>query len=196
MHEGGIIRRADGSAFGVSGGMAMKQVIVLAMHGAPPNDFPRGQVGEFFGLHGRLEQVSGPERERLQRRHDELEAEMRAWPRTAENDRFWAASLELGAHLGEATGQEVLVGFNEFCAPSLDEALDQAVESGAEQITVVTPMMTRGGEHSEVDIPAAVRRAQKRHPGVTFRYVWPFKTQEVARFLAAQIERSNINAPL
>jgi sirohydrochlorin cobaltochelatase len=196
MYEGGIIRRTDGSAFGISGGMAMKQVIVLAMHGAPPNDFPRGQVAEFFGLHGRLEGISGPERERLQRRHDELEAKMRAWPRTAETDRFWAASLELGAHLREATGLDVLVGFNEFCAPSLDEALDQAVEGGAGQITVVTPMMTRGGEHSEVDIPAALRRAHERHAGVSFRYVWPFETKEVAQFLASQIERSNINAPL
>ncbi len=168
----------------------MKQIIVLAMHGAPPNDFPRGQVAEFFSLHGRLEQASGPEREQLQRRHDELEAQMRAWPRTAENDRFWAASLELGAHLREATGHEVLVGFNEFCAPSLDEALDQAVEAGAEQITVVTPMMTRGGEHSEMDIPAAVRRAHERHAGVSFRYVWPFETKEVARFLATQIGKS------
>jgi sirohydrochlorin cobaltochelatase len=170
--------------------MAMKEVIVLAMHGAPPNDFPRGQVAEFFGLHGRLEHASGPERERLQHRHDELEAEMRAWPRTAENDPFWAASLELGAELREATGQEVVVGFNEFCAPSLDEALGQAVEAGAAEVTVVTPMMTRGGEHSEVEIPATVRRAEARHDGVSFRYVWPFETKEVARFLAAQIEKS------
>jgi sirohydrochlorin cobaltochelatase len=190
MQEGGIIGRVDGSAFDVSGGMAMVQVLVLAMHGAPPNDFPRGQVAEFFGLHGRLDHAPGPERVWLQRRHDELEAEMRAWPRRAENDPFWAASLELAAHLRETTGQEVMVGFNEFCAPSLDEALDQAVEAGAEQVTVVTPMMTRGGEHSEVDIPAAVRRAQARHADVSFRYVWPFDTKEVAQFLAAQIEKS------
>lgn len=168
----------------------MKQVIVLAMHGAPPNDFPRNEVGELVGLHGRLEHATGPEREGLQRRHDELETTMRNWPRTPQNDPFWAASLSLGRHLSQATECEVLVGFNEFCQPSLDGALDQAVAAGAEKITVVTPMMTRGGEHSEVDIPAAIRSARERHPGISFHYVWPFDPAEVARFLAAQIERS------
>ena len=47
--------------------------------------------------------------------------------------------------------------------------------------------MTRGGEHSELDIPAAVQRAQTRHPDLPILYVWPFDTGVVARFLAAQI---------
>lgn len=166
----------------------MKSVIVLAMHGAPPNDFPRAEIAELFGLHSRLEHAPQAQRAALQRRHDELDAQVRAWPRTTQNDRFWAASLALGEHLGQAAGCEVLVGFNEFCAPSLDETLDQAAASGATQVTVVTPMMTRGGEHSEVDIPAAIRQAEGRHPAVSFRYVWPFDMGEVARFLAAQIE--------
>jgi sirohydrochlorin ferrochelatase len=48
-------------------------------------------------------------------------------------------------------------------------------------------MMTRGGEHSEKDIPAAVQRARQRHPGVEMTYVWPFDLSQVARFLADQI---------
>ncbi len=168
----------------------MNAVIVLAMHGAPPNDFPEEKVAELFGLHGRLKHLSGPQRQALQNRHDELDAQMRAWPRTPENDPFWAASLEMASHLSQAADCQVLVGFNEFCAPSLDEALDQAAAHGAEQITVVTPMMTRGGEHAEEDIPVAIRRAQARHPHIPFRYAWPFEMAEVARFLANQIEKS------
>jgi sirohydrochlorin cobaltochelatase len=168
----------------------MKSVIVLAMHGAPPTDFDKEKVAELFALHGRLQHVSGPQRQALQSRHDELDAQMRAWPRTRENDPFWAASLEMAALLSQAADCQVLVGFNEFCAPSLDEALDQAVAHGAEQITVVTPMMTRGGEHAEEDIPAAIRRAEARHPGVLFRYAWPFEMAEVARFLANQIKKA------
>ena len=167
----------------------MQQVLVLAMHGAPPNDFPRAEVAELVGLHSRLEQVAGPQREALARRHDELDAIMRAWPRTPRNDPFWAASMEMADHLSRATGFEVIVGFNEFCAPDLDEALDQAASRHMQTITVITPMMTRGGEHAEVDIPGAIRRAQERHPGQTIRYVWPFEMDDVARFLAAQIGR-------
>jgi len=166
----------------------MKIVTVLAMHGMPPNDFPQPEIAELFGLHVRLEHAVGPKRASLERRYAALDASVRAWPRTAQNDPFYAGSQELGEQLSRATGREVLVGFNEFCAPSLDEALDQAIARGAERVIVITPMMTRGGEHSEVDIPAAIRRVQERNPGIPILYVWPFEASEVATFLAAQIE--------
>ena len=81
------------------------------------------------------------------------------------------------------------MGYNEFCAPSLDRALDQAAAREAEQVIVVTPMMTPGGEHAEEDIPAAIRRAEERHPALAFAYAWPFDVDDVARFLAAQVGR-------
>jgi sirohydrochlorin cobaltochelatase len=168
----------------------MKKVIILAMHGAPPRDFPEQEMREFFGLHARLEHASEPELAAMEGRYAELDAKMRAWPRTAENDRFWAASHELADRLGQAASAEVIVGFNEFCAPDLDEALERAVARDADQIVVVTPMMTRGGQHAEVDIPAAVRRAQERHLSVSISYVWPFDSGEVAEFLAGQISRA------
>jgi sirohydrochlorin cobaltochelatase len=158
------------------------------MHGAPPHDFPQSEVAELFSLEGRLARATGPEREALERRHLALDEKVRNWPRTAGNDPFWAASLALGEELARATGDEVLVGFNEFCTPSLDEALDRAASREADQVLVVTPMMTRGGEHSEVDIPAAVDAARARHPAASFTYVWPFDPPQVARFLAAQID--------
>lgn len=161
-------------------------VIVLAMHGMPPRDFPPREAAEFFSLHARPPH-GGPDDVILQRRKAFLEAKMREWPRTAENDPFHAGSYALAAHLSQAAGVPVVVGFNEFCAPSLDEAFDRAAASGARRVLVMTPMMTRGGKHSEVDIPEAVRRAKERHPGISFHYVWPFDPAAVADFLAAQI---------
>ena len=169
----------------------METIIVLAMHGAPALDFPPADLAELMSLHGRLASpraAGGEERAALVARHDALDARVRAWPRTADNDPFWAASLELGEHLSGAMGRPVIVGFNEFCAPSLDEALNRAVAQGAGQVQVVTPMMTRGGEHAEIDIPAALERARTRHPGVSFVYTWPFPVDAVARFLAEQME--------
>ncbi len=167
----------------------MKTVVVLAMHGAPPNDFPRQEMGEFFGLRTRLDHSAGPERAALERRHAELEAKMRAWPRTAQNDPYFAGAHQLGAQLREASAHEVVVAFGEFCGPSLDEALDQAAATGADRVVMVTPMMTRGGEHSEVDIPEAVHRAQERYPKISFLYAWPFEASAIAQFLASQIGR-------
>jgi len=167
----------------------MKVVIVLAMHGAPPNDFPRHEMAELFGLHARLEHAGEAERPALERRHAVLDAKMRAWPRTPDNDPFYAGSCELAMQLRQVTGNDVIVGFNEFCAPSLGDALDQAAAQAAERIIVITPMMTRGGEHSERDIPVAIRRMQERRPEIPIVYAWPFEVSEVARFLAAQISR-------
>jgi sirohydrochlorin cobaltochelatase len=165
----------------------MKAIVVLVMHGAPPNDFPERDIAELVGLQVRLKGATGVERVTIEHRRLELDAKMRRWPRTAQNDPFYAGSQELAAHVSKVTGCEVIVGFNEFCAPSLDDALNQAIAREAKKIIVITPMMTRGGEHSEVDIPAAVRTAQAQHPETPILYVWPFKVSEVARFLAAQI---------
>lgn len=166
----------------------MKTVIVLAMHGAPPNEVSQREVVELVGLHQALEHVPAFVRAMLQRRYRHLDAKIRAWPRTVQNDPFWAGSQELAEHLRSATGSEVIVGFNEFCAPTLDAALDQAAKQ-ADKVIVVTPMMTRGGEHSEVEIPDSVKRAQERHPAVTFKYVWPLDVTAIAQFLAEQIAR-------
>ena len=166
----------------------METVIVLVMHGAPPRDFPKAESGEFFGLASRLRQTSGPERRVMERRHAQLEAKMRAWPRTVQNDPFRAASQEMAEQLHQATGSQVIVAFGVFCAPSMDEAMDQAAALSPERVVVITPMMTRGGDHSEVEIPAAVRKAQQRHPEVQYLYIWPFELPEVARFLATQID--------
>ncbi len=167
----------------------MTSGIVLAMHGAPPRDFPHEETAEMFGLHARLHGARGPEREALARRHDEIEGRMREWPRTPENDPFWAASQELAEHLERQSGLRTVVGFNEFCSPSIEEAVAHLVSGGAEEVLVMTPMMTRGGEHSEVDIPAALERAREAHPGVDVRFAWPFEPEDVAAFLVQHARR-------
>jgi len=163
-------------------------MIVLAMHGAPPNEVSQREVIELVGLHQAMEHTPPFVRSVLQRRYRNLDAKIRAWPRTVQNDPFWAGSQEMAEHLRTATGSEVIVGFNEFCAPTLDDALDQAARQ-SDKVNVITPMMTRGGEHSEVEIPDSVKRAQERHPNVAFKYAWPLDISAIARFLAEQIAR-------
>ncbi len=167
----------------------MKTTILLAMHGIPPLDFPPDETMELFALHARLERSVGLEREGLEWRYAELDKRVRAWPRTEQNDPFYVASHELAAEMARQTGLEVRVGFNEFCGPNLSEALAQAVSGGATKIVVITPMMTRGGEHSEIDIPTTLDAARQRHPGVEIVYAWPFSTDAVGLFLAQQVQR-------
>ncbi len=145
--------------------------IVLAMHGVPPKDFPRSDLMELMRLHMAMDHGHGHDTNlELQTRHNELEVKIRTWKRTFQNDPFWAASQSLSIALTRKTGYDVIVGFNEFCGPSVEEALAEAVNKGATEVIVITPMMTPGGEHSEVDIPEAIERAKEKHPNVTFSY--------------------------
>jgi len=167
----------------------MSIAVVLVMHGIPPRDFPKGEMMELFGLHHRLLQASESERVALRNRHDVLEEKMRNWPRTPENDPFHAASLEIAHALKEILGTDVIVGFNEFCAPTIEEAIGEATSRSPEKIIVTTPMMTRGGEHSEKDIPEAINRAQKLYPDMEIVYAWPYNISDVTGFLAGHIKR-------
>jgi sirohydrochlorin cobaltochelatase len=175
----------------VFGDLAMTKatMIVLAMHGAPPHDFPREELVELFGLHFRIEHAPKSVPEQMKIRHDELDAKLRKWPRTAETDPYWHGSAKLAKELSDAIGSAVVVGFNEFCDPSIVEAIEVVVRLGAEKVIVVTPMMTQGGEHSEVDIPAAIEEAKQLHPHIEIIYAWPFDNGDIARFLSSQIEK-------
>ena len=117
------------------------------MHGAPPSDFPRKELSEFFVIYGRMKREGGHGAD-VDPRYAELEEKIKTWPRTAANDPFYAASEALAAELSQATGFKVIVGYNEFCGPDVATALEIAAEKGAEKIVVATPMMTRGGEHA------------------------------------------------
>ena len=161
----------------------MKTVIVLAAHGAPPTEIPRMQVALSVGLHMALEHGPAFLRRALEGYYTRLDTKIRTWPRTPENDPFHAASMAIAKALQDETGYEVIVGFNEFCSPTLEEALEQAVGRDAGRVVVVTPMLTRGGEHAEKEIPEVVETARGWHRGVQFVYAWPFETTEVARFL-------------
>lgn len=164
-------------------------VLVLAMHGAPPLDFPRSELQEFMALHGRIGHSHSDVDQSFRLRYLELEKKMRTWPRNAQNDPFFAGSQELAQQLRLETGLEVILSFNEFCGPSIDEAISQAVSKEADTIIVVTPMMTRGGEHSEVEIASVIERARAKYPEKKIIYAWPFAVEDVASFLASHLKK-------
>lgn len=173
----------------------MSDVIVLVMHGTPPKDFSPNEAREYFTLHGKLGDHHGhshadnQEHSQIERRFMQLERKMRSWPRNSTNDPFFVGSQELAEELERVPGLEVILAFNEFCAPSVDEAFDLAVSKHAARVIAITPMMTFGGGHSEVNIPSAIERAKEKYPSIEFIYAWPYQAEEVASFLAAQIKR-------
>jgi sirohydrochlorin cobaltochelatase len=77
--------------------------------------------------------------------------------------------------------------YNEFCAPSLTDAVDGLIADGVGHITIVPTMLTPGGSHSEIEIPAALRALRARHPHVVLHYAWPVDVDALAALLARHL---------
>lgn len=169
----------------------MKAHVILAAHGLPPRDFPPGETREFFALYARAGHSQNPDIPELNR-FRELELKMRSWKRTPENDPFYTASLELASYMEKDLLLPVFPAFNEFCAPTIYEALCNSAEQSAERIIVVTSMLTKGGEHAEVDIRSAIDKAAKEYPKIDFVFAFPFPGKDIARFLAEQVKHFNL----
>jgi sirohydrochlorin cobaltochelatase len=63
-------------------------------------------------------------------------------------------------------------GFLELSPPPIQEAVVRLVEAGHAQVDVVPLVLVAAG-HSKGDIPAALERERRRHPGLSFRYARP-----------------------
>ncbi|HUT80189.1 MAG TPA: CbiX/SirB N-terminal domain-containing protein [Candidatus Bathyarchaeia archaeon] len=163
--------------------------IVLAMHGSPPKDFPMDEMAFFYGIHLRLEHNPQSVDNETKKRALAIEEKMKNWPRTYENDPYFTSSIEIGKNVEEITGYETLVGFNEFCNPAVKDVLLKALETNPNTIFVTTPMITPGGEHSEIDIPETITAISKDYPNTKIIYAWPFDLVDVANFLSNQIRK-------
>ncbi len=158
--------------------------VVLVGHGGVPRDFPRADLQRLKALegerHARRTEPSGEERA--------LERKIRTWPRTPATDPYQAGLEAVAATLRPKLGAaRLVVAYNEFCAPSLDDAVAELVSNGARRVTVVPSMLTPGGVHSEIEIPETLAALRTRFPGLELRYAWPFDADAVADLLALQI---------
>ncbi len=163
----------------------LKTACVLVGHRVPPSDFPKTELLEYFRLH--LQAEAGALPENLRVRYAQLDERIKRWPRTPENDPYKAGLEQLARGLETGSGLRVFLAFNEFCAPTLEEAVEQAVQQEFQRIIVVPTMLIRGGVHSERDIPTALAQAQTRFPKVKIVYAWPFEDDEVIMFFRKQL---------
>lgn len=116
-----------------------------------------------------------------------LDDEIRDWPRTETNDPYRLAVLRLAAALETRLGFPVLAGYNEFCRPTLAEALDQSAALGVEEVVVLPTMLLRGNEHTEEEIATAVHEAARHNPQTRYRYAWPFPETALVELFANQV---------
>ena len=165
--------------------------IVLIGHGAPATDTPPQLIGELMGLEWRAGACPGGHHHAPGSRAAELDAQIRNWPRRDSNDPYRKGLEQVAAALVPLLPTKRLaVGYNEFCRPTIAEAIEQVIAQGARRVLVIPSMLTPGGLHSEVDIPRALKDVQAAHPTVAIEYVWPFPAEDVAALLASRLRQA------
>ena len=160
--------------------------VVLVGHGGIAKDCPAELVSKLKRLEAQRRAAGTiPSAE-----EQELDATIRRWPRTAATDPYRAGLEAVGAALRPLlNGALFALAYNEFCTPSVAEAIEDLIRQGATHITVVTTMFTPGGAHSEMEIPEILHGLRARHPEIAIQYAWPFDASTIAQILNEQVRR-------
>ncbi len=164
-----------------------RSAVVLIGHGAPATDCPPQLVGELMSLEWRQDHAPH-HADALHGRAAELDATIRDWPRRADNDPYKVGLERIAQALRPLLPAELFaIGYNEFCRPSILEAIELVIAQGATCVFVIPSMLTPGGSHSEVDIPHTLEAVRAKYPAVPIAYVWPFDVHQVAALLASHL---------
>jgi sirohydrochlorin cobaltochelatase len=175
--------------------MTSQTAVVLIGHGAPATDCPPQLIGELMALEWRGSHPSDGHRH-LEGRAAELDAKIRDWPRHGGNDPYKAGLERLAGALRPLLPTGLFaIGYNEFCRPTIAEAIETVIRQGATRVVVLPTMLTPGGVHSERDIPRALDDVRRTHPGVPIDYLWPFDLASVAQLLASHVTHTLTRRP-
>ncbi|HTY91981.1 MAG TPA: CbiX/SirB N-terminal domain-containing protein [Methanocella sp.] len=160
---------------------------------------PIAALGDDFGVvmiaHGDipLEHLSSGElgMGKAEKHIEEWSDMVRKWPRNEENDPLSYDTLELEKLIREKGGYSNFhVGNLEFASPTLEEALDKALDQGAIKIIFIggTGFCDRSS-HTLVDIPEAVNKLQEAHPEIKMTYAYPDMGLVSADFAAIIVDK-------
>lgn len=167
-------------------GNPARRAVVLVGHGGVPRDYPRERLTQLRGLEAKRRVTKAPPCPE----EVALETELRQWPRTPATDPYQAGLKSLAAHLRPLLEPARLVlAYNEFCAPTLAEAVRALAAEGVTDIVAVPSMFTPGGVHAEIDIPETIDASRAELPHLSVRYAWPFGQEHLASFFVEHLRR-------
>jgi len=157
-----------------------KKAVLLVGHGGLPRDIPSEIVEKFMRVHKTRIKAGGP----ITEQEVELDTTIRKWQRTPESDPYKSGLESLASHMEPMLkGYELKTAYNEFCYPAIEDAVDELVKKNVSEIVIVTTMITRGGSHSENEIPVELKALSLKHPNIDIQYAWPFCMKSFAEFL-------------
>ena len=163
----------------------LKKAVILVGHGGLPSDMPSEIVEKFMRIHKGRIKAGGP----ITEQEIELDTSIRKWERTPENDPYKSGLESLASHMEPMLDGHILkTAYNEFCYPAIEDAVGELANENVTKIIIVTTMITRGGSHSEIEIPEELKALRQKHSNIDIQYAWPFDIDAFALFLTTHIK--------
>jgi sirohydrochlorin cobaltochelatase len=161
-----------------------RRAVVLVGRGGVPCDYPRERLMQLRGLEARRRATGAPPSPE----EVALETELRHWPGNRASDPYQAGLKSVAAHLRpRLEPTRLALAYNEFCAPTVAEALRALAAEGITHIVAVPSMLTPGGVHAEIEIPEIIVELQAELPHLSVRYAWPFAGEHLAAFFVEHL---------
>jgi sirohydrochlorin cobaltochelatase len=165
-----------------------KRAVVLVGHGGLPKDISSQLVDKFMRIH-KTRVKTGSE---ITKQEIELDQAIRRWQRTPESDPYKTGLEQLAAKLRlNLNNYHVVTAYNEFCYPTINDAIAGLAQENYSNIILVTTMITRGGSHSENEIPEEINELRIKYPDININYAWPFCMNSFAEFIGNHIKSYN-----
>jgi sirohydrochlorin cobaltochelatase len=162
-----------------------KKAVILVGHGGLPSDIPNEVVEKFMRLHKTRVKAGGEATDA----EIGLDNTIRRWERTPESDPYKSGLELLASHMKPLlNGFTLKTAYNEFCYPTIEEAVEELATENFSKIVLVTTMITRGGSHSEREIPEELEVLRKKFKNIDINYAWPFDMDTFALFLATHVK--------
>ena len=162
-----------------------KSAVILVGHGGIPSDLPSGIVEKFMRLHKTRVKAGGEASDQ----EIELDNTIRRWARTPDSDPYKSGLENLATHMEKFLNDFIVkTAYNEFCYPTIEEAIGELAVDKVTRIILVTTMITRGGSHSEKEIPEELEVLREKFKDIDIQYAWPFDMDSFALFLSDHLK--------
>jgi ferrous iron transport protein A len=114
-----------------------------------------------------------------------------------QSDSLAFEAKRLAAGVQQCGGYRITeVGYNALTHPTIEDAIERAIERGAQKVIVVPAMFTPGSPERGMDIPSAVDTVQKQHPEVEIVYAGsPFDHDQQVALILNKVREYDKGAP-